>query len=188
MRRKSLQDLLGTVGSKFTLSRRWAPGEDILPQYESSSDSPYEEFTESDEISPLVLPEPAIPLSGSSNALLDSLYLYSKDLQLRTVPLSQNKHAVQRESEEIPSHRVKPGLDSPVGAPIAVVQASNVLENSSVPGLHCHSQDRKCPSPLVSPERLCPTVPTDFLRDVSPHVSAHIRYEQTHGSRIPIAK
>jgi hypothetical protein len=170
-RRKSLQDLLGTVGNKFTLSRRYLPGEEILLRLEGSG----EDSRESSEASPLVLPEPAMPLPGPPNALLGSLYLYSKDLQPTKALECQTDPAVQTDSEESLFHILKQSLDPLASDSIDMAQFAIVLEKSGAPGMHCHSQDFKRPSPSVSPERLCPTVPIDFLWDVNPRVPAHVR-------------
>lgn len=175
MRRKSLQDLLGTVGSKFTLPRRRLPGDNMIPQCES----PTEESRESCEISPLVLPEPIIPLPEPPIAPLGSLYLYSKDLTSKDALEPQINVTAEQSSEITPSSGLKPSFDPCSGASREAELPSNIPERSSTPEMRRYSQDLKRVSPSVSPERVCQNIPIKDLHDISPHVSAHVRYDKS---------
>lgn len=171
MRRKSLQDLLGTVGTKLSLARRLVYSEDTISQ----SETPQEAMTETQGISPLVLPEPALPLLRAHNSVFGSLCHFSKDSTSHEVPNSRENVETPRNSECAPTDRprlrVKPSLRILNGA----VQESNMNDRSKPPQLPCMSQELKHVSPSTSPERLSPAVPTDFLRDVSPQLLPRVR-------------
>jgi hypothetical protein len=171
MRRKSLQDLLGTVGTKLSLARRLVYSEDMIPQHEA----PLEALRVSQEISPLVLPEPALPLPGAPNASLGSLCLYSKDMIFNEALDSHSSLAIYRGSEGTSSDRSKLQTNQSLGILIVAAQPPNAVGRSSTPKTQHKSQESKHISPSPSPERLCPAVPTDFLQDISPQVPTHVR-------------
>jgi hypothetical protein len=171
MRRKSLQDLLGTVGTKLSLAHRLVYSEDTIPQFEASPEA----LSEFQDISPLVLPEPALPLPGAPNALLGSLYLYSKEITSNEAMDSHSNLATHRDSEGTPSDRPKLQTNLSLGVLVAAGLSPNAVDRASITEIYRKPQETKHLSPSPSPARLCPAVPTDFLRDVSPLVPTHVR-------------
>jgi hypothetical protein len=171
MRRKSLQDLLGTVGTKLSLAHRLVYSEDMIPQHEA----PLDALRGSQGISPLVLPEPAVPLPEAPNALLGSLCLYTKELTSNEAPDSHSNLAIYRGCEGASSDRSKLQTKQSLGLLIVAAQPPNAVDRANTPKTQLKSQQPKHILLSPSPERLCPPIPTDLLRDVSPQVPTHIR-------------
>jgi len=171
IRRKSLQDLLGTVGTKLSLARHLVYSEDMIPRHEA----PLEALRGSQEISLLVLPEPALPLPRAPNALLGSLCLYSKELTSNEALNSHSNLAIYQRNEGTSSDRSKLQKRQSHGLLIVAVQPPDTVGRESTPKTQRKSPQHKHVSPSPSPERLCPAVPTDFLQDVSPQVPTHVR-------------
>jgi hypothetical protein len=170
-RRKSLQDLLGTVGTKLSLAHGLGHSEDTNPKSEGAPEA----LRDSQDISPLVLPEPALPLPGAPNATLDPLYLYSKDPTSSEGLDSHSNISVQRGSGGTPSDRPKLQTNPSLRISVPATRPPNVVDRASTSEIYRKSQEPKHISPSPSPERLCPAVPTDFLRDVSPQTQTHVR-------------
>lgn len=170
-RRKSLQDLLGTMSTKLSLARRLVYSEDTNSQSEGAPEA----LRESQEISPLVLPEPSLPLPRAPDTLLGSQCLFFKDLTSIEAVDSPKNLAICRGSEAISSDRSKLQKKQSLNLLIVAAQPPNPVDRASTSEIHRKSQEPKRISPSPSPERLCPAVPADYLRDISTHVPTHVR-------------
>jgi len=171
MRRKSLQDLLGTVGNKLSLTRRLVYSEDSTPQIEA----PLEAMAEYQDISPLVLPEPALTFPGPPNAVLSSLCHYSQDSRPNEVLGSHSNLGTGRHSGEALSGRPKLRTKPSLRTINVAAQPTNTNDRPGSSETHRESQELKKKSPPPSAERFCPVVPADYLRGVSPQVPTRVR-------------
>jgi hypothetical protein len=170
MRRKNLQDLLDTVGNKLSLARRLVYSEDSIPQIEAS----LEAMTDYQDISPLVLPEPAVAFPGPPNAVLGSLCHCSEDSRSNEALSSRGNLETHRHGGEALSGRPKLRRKPSLRIINVVAQPTNTNDRPSSSKTHRKSQELQKISPPPSPERFCPVVPAGYLRDVSPQVPTRV--------------
>lgn len=171
MRRKSLQDLLGTVGIKFSLVRRHAYSDDSVPQIEA----PLEVMTEFQDVSTLVLPEPAIPLSEPSAPVLNSLCHYSTDSTSNEARSSCSNPKSHRGGEEDHAGRSKLRTKPSFHVIRAAAQPTNPTDRQSPSKTHRKSQELQHIPSSPSSGMLCLTAPAHDLRDISPQVPVRVR-------------
>ncbi len=196
-RRKSLQDLLGTVSGKISCRRRQMLAEDIFSIHE---DLPTE-CTQVRTASPFALPDPALEMPSPHEVVCVSLKSVApKDLFFQTEnekrngssaevhrvstdsipitpaqPLDMANNSIILTTERNSSQRQIPVENSSQSIVTVARDHLQVHEGSNSTTMKLLSRELKHTPPSPSPERLCPTLPVDFLRDVSPGVPLRVR-------------
>jgi hypothetical protein len=197
MRRKSLQDIIGTVGGKITRRKSLRPLVDFL----QPPDNPVlsENSGRACKSLPVGVPDSGVNDLSSGNEGPGPLNAFNFEISnpqphhvCFQVDLPTNRLCITTNSSirTLRSHRIPhndggkddpfiehpdPSSVSPLGNVIGVPQIQKVLDESNECSKQRHSEDSGYQSTSPSPHKLLPTVPIDFLRDISPKVPAHIR-------------
>jgi hypothetical protein len=194
MKRKSLQDLLGTMSIKFSRGRRQVVEEAINPTYEGRG----EECESPSNVSPLILPDSSIPAPLRRGEVLGSLDSFQGktmmlmqglgDLTLGVespkshwVLISPDRIATFSDRSTAEENEEQTNIDIPmlaentgVSQTDRDVQTPKSSEGLRSSGLHHQFHDSIQISATPSPEKLCPIESVDFLRDVSPQIQKHV--------------